>query len=118
MFIPSRFNATAWMTSVDTEPGEIRPHRYEPDADTYHDGSPANGNLLVTALARTGHPHQRLLLDFGFLPKGDRHDAHLFTDLLLDLKTDIPEMAVSLYDTAIHAADINRHLNAGIIRVA
>ncbi|MFM8238160.1 MAG: hypothetical protein ACKOBG_10485 [Actinomycetota bacterium] len=117
-FIRSRFNATVGMTSVDPETGEIRPRRYDPDADTYHDGNPSNGNLLVTALARTDHPHQRLLLDFGFLPKGDRHDAHLFTDLLLDLKTDIPEIAVSLYDMAIHAADINRHLNAGIIPVA
>lgn len=108
---------------IDPRTGKPRPH--DPDSVAYHTptgeiGRGAYGQQAVLPIARGPYRNERLILDTGFKPAG-KSDATVFCDMVLDIYDRHPHLRKGLrgivYDMALHATDIDRLLDAGIIPV-
>jgi hypothetical protein len=73
---------TLQVSRVDPETGEIIHRRYDPDAVHYQDDTQFPGNYWVSALVRTEHAHERVILDAQFKPDGIG-DGGVFTNMVL-----------------------------------
>lgn len=109
---------------INPKTGKVR--RHDPDAVSYHTptgeiGRGAYGQQAVLAIARGPHRNERLILDTGFKTPG-KSDATVFCDMVLNMRDRHPHLRKGLrgvvYDMALHATDIDRFLDAGIIPVS
>jgi hypothetical protein len=96
----------------DPETGEIVQRRFDPDAEIYRDGSLFPGNYWVSAVVRTSHPHERVILDAQFKPEGIG-DGGVFTNMVLPIIEAVPEVRGVGYDMALHPPDQDRILDTG-----
>lgn len=97
---------------IDPETGEIIQRRFDPDAERYRDGTLFPGNYWVSALVRTSHPHERVILDAQFKPVGIG-DGGVFTNMVLPIIDGVPEVRGVGYDMALHPPDHDRILDTG-----
>lgn len=107
---------------LDTATGELVLPRCDPDARPYHTHTGTGvGHQAVLALIRGPHPGERIILS-ALLNHPGRSDATAFTDKILELAERDPRLAAGLtaavYDGALHAPDMIRLLNAGVVPVA
>ena len=109
---------------INPETGKAR--RFDPGAVPYHtpEGDIARGAYgrhAVLVGVRGPHRNERIILAADFKPEG-KSDATVFCDMVLDLHARHPHLRKGLlgvtYDMALHAADIDRFLDAGIIPVS
>ncbi len=109
---------------INPKTGKVRP--FDPDAVYYHTptgeiGRGACGQQAVLAIARGPHRNERIILDTAFKPAG-KSDATVFCDMVLNIRKQNPHLRKGLrgvvYDMALHATDIDRFLDAGIIPIS
>lgn len=117
------YKAEPGMTRVNKETGEIRPVRYEADADLHFqgDGEAAWGVKFVMTAVRTNDVHGRIILDARHCPeKGG--EAKFAMNALRDIAPHTPGAQGVIYDTALrgkHHVQIMRDLGwLSINRVA
>ena len=122
-WIPSMYKNGSQQT-INPKTGKVR--RFDPDAVPYHtpDGKitrGAYGRQLVLASVRGPHRNERIILGAAFKPPG-KSDATIFTDMILNMRKRRPHLRKSLhgvvYDMALHATDIDRFLDNGIIPIS
>lgn len=116
-WIAGAFNRNPNDPPCDPKTGEVRQFRVDPDAAPFHPKDERPGRAWVSVTAPTLHPHERLLLAFDVRPLKGPSDATVFTDMVLSLR-DLIEIEGGVYDMALHAADIDRLMDAGIIAVS
>lgn len=116
-WIPSLYNSSA-PTYVEPSTGEIVTTRFDPDATAYRDNSQANGNMLVSVIARNPYPNERLIMALDFKPHSNMSDATLAVDMALRIFPHLPGMQGFVYDMALHATDYDRLLSAGLLPVS
>ena len=116
-WIASPYNSSS-PTYTDPKTGEIIPVRYDPDATPYRDNTQANGNMLVSVIARNSHPNERLILSLDYKPHTNMSDATLAVDMTLRIFPLIPEIQGFVYDMALYANDYDRLLSAGILPIS
>jgi len=116
-WLPSLYNSSS-PTYIDPTTGEIIPTRFDPDATAYRDNSLANGNMLVSVIARNPYPNERLILALDFKPHSNMSDATLAVDMALRIFPQLPGMQGFVYDMALHATDYDRLLSKGLIPVS
>ena len=107
---------------LDTATGELVLPRSDPDARAYHTHTGTGvGHQAVLTLIRGPHPGERVILS-ALLNHPGRSDATAFVDKLLQLAERDPRLAAGLtaavYDGALHAPDMIRLLDAGVVPVA
>lgn len=102
---------------INSDTGEIIPRRSDPDAVSYHRAETGPGRYLITALARGAGGNERVILDLAFKPHKES-DATTFTNITLNLSNQLPNIRGTVYDMAIHAADTDRLLDAGLIPIS
>lgn len=103
----SHFNGVANRTYIDEETGEILKGRSDPDAIPFHNEGSPPGNYLVSALVRTEHPHERIILDSQYKPAGIG-DGTVFTDMAFNLFKPLGMVRGVIYDMALKASDQDR----------
>ncbi len=103
----SHFNGVANRTYIDEETGEILKGRSDPDAIPFHNEGSPPGNYLVSALVRTEHPHERIILDSHYKSAGIG-DGTVFTDMALNLFKPLGIVRGVIYDMALKASDQDR----------
>ena len=116
-WIPSLYNSSS-PTYVDPATGEIIATRFDPDATAYRDNSQANGNMLVTLIARNPHHNERVILSLDYKPHTNMSDATVATNMALRIFPQLPGMYGFVYDMALHANDYDRLLSAGLLPVS
>ncbi len=116
-WIQSRFNRCSSKPTVDPITGEIHYDRCDPDAVSYRNNEQAPGNYLISAIARTEYPHERVILDALYTSQKGV-DGRIFTDRALQLVKKVSHVRGFVYDMALHAAEIDRIQNSGLIAVA
>ena len=116
-WIPSLYNSSS-PTYVDPSTGEIIATRFDPDATAYRDNSQANGNMLVTLIARNPHHNERVILSLDYKPHINMSDATLAVNMALRIFPLLPGMQGFVYDMALHATDYDRLLSAGLLPVS
>jgi len=94
------------------ETGEILRRNFDPDAQKYRDGTQFPGNYWVSALVRTSHPHERVILDAQFKPSGIG-DGEAFTNMVLPIIEAVSEVRGVGYDMALYPQDHDRILDTG-----
>jgi len=104
---PSHFNGVANRTYINEETGEILEGRSDPDAVPSHSEGSLPGNFLVSALVRTEHPHERIILDSQYKPAGIG-DGTVFTDMAFNLFEPLGMVRGVIYDMALKVADQDR----------
>ena len=109
---PAFFNGLANRTYFDEQTGEIFEGRSDPDAMPFHGEGSAPGNLLVSALIRTEHEHERIILDSQYRPDG-KGDGTIFTDMAFNLFEPLGIIRGVIYDMALKAADQDRVGSSG-----
>ena len=117
-WMPALYDTPPDEPVVDLTTGEIIERRSDPDAVPFHRRGQTCGRYLVSALARNPHPHERVILDLDFTPPTGRSDATVFTDMALEVFDDRPAARGTVYDMALHAADIDRVLDTGRLPIA
>lgn len=108
----SHFNGVANRTYLDEKTGEIIEGRSDPDAMPFHREGSAPGNYLVSALIRTEHEHERIILDSQYKPAG-LGDGTVFTDMAFKLFEPLGMVRGVIYDMALKAADQDRVGSSG-----
>ena len=108
----SHFNGLANRTYIDEQTGEIFEGRSDPDAMPFHREGSAPGNYLVSALIRTEHEHERIILDSQYKPIG-KGDGTIFTDMAFNLFEPLGTVRGVIYDMALKAADQDRVGSSG-----
>ncbi len=103
----SHFNGVANRTYIDEKTGEIIKGRSDPDAMPFHREGSAPGNYVVSALIRTEHPHERIILDSQYKPAGVG-DGTVFTDMAFNLFKPLGMVRGVIYDMALKASDQDR----------
>ena len=93
----SHFNGLANRTYIDERTGEIIEGRSDPDAMPFHREGSAPGNYLVSALVRTEHEHERIILDSQYKPAGIG-DGTVFTDMAFNLFKPLGMVRGVIYD--------------------
>jgi hypothetical protein len=116
-WIPSPYNSFS-PTYVDPKTGEIIPIRHDPDATAYRDNSQANGNMLVTLIARNPHHNERVILSLDYKPHSNMSDATLAVNMALRIFPQLPGMQGFVYDMALYPTDYDRLLSAGLLPVS
>jgi hypothetical protein len=116
-WIPSLYNSFA-PTYTDPKTAEIIPTRHDPDAVAYRDNSQANGNMLVTLIARNPHHNERVILSLDYKPHSNMSDATVATNMALRIFPQLPGMYGFVYDMALHANDYDRLLSAGLLPIS
>lgn len=116
-WVPSMFNTTSDTQFIDKTTGEIIPRRHDPDAVSYHRKDNGPGRMLVSMLARNAHPHERVILGTRFKPVVGDSDATVFTNMVLELQPLLPGLRGIAYDGAMHANDIDRLLDQGLLPI-
>lgn len=109
---PAFFNGLADRTYFDKQTGEIFEGRSDPDAMPFHREGSAPGNYLVSALIRTEHEHERIILDSQYRPDG-KGDGTIFTDMAFNLFEPLGIIRGVIYDMALKAADQDRVGSSG-----
>jgi hypothetical protein len=101
-------------TKVDKETGEVRPLRFEADADLHMqgDGEMAYGVKFVLTAARSRDVHGRIILDAGWVPeKGG--EAKYAMESFKNVAPHVPGALGCIYDTALrgmHHTELMRDL--------
>jgi hypothetical protein len=116
-WIPSPYNSSS-PTYVDPKTGEIIPIRHDPDATAYRDNTQANGNMLVTLIARNPHPNERVILSLDYKPHSNMSDATLAVNMALRIFPQLSGMQGFVYDMALYPTDYDRLLSAGLLPVS
>ncbi|MEI8148779.1 MAG: hypothetical protein WCG62_06840, partial [Actinomycetes bacterium] len=117
IWIPSLYNSSS-PNYVDPKTGEIIPTRHDPDATSYRDNTQANGLMLVSILLRNPHPNERLITALDYKPHANMSDATVATNMALRIFSRLPGMQGLVYDMALHAADYDRLLSAGLLPIS
>lgn len=92
-------------TRVDKETGEIKPIRFEADADLHFqgDGETAYGVKFVMTAVRSKDVHGRIVLDAGWVPeKGN--EAKIAMQSFKNIAPHVPGAQGCIYDTALRGA--------------
>jgi hypothetical protein len=113
-WLESLYHSNIAGVRVDPETGEIIHRRYDPDAVRYQDDTQFPGNYWVSALVRTEHAHERVILDAQFKP-GGIGDGGAFTNMVLPIIGSVSEVRGVGYDMALHPPDHDRILDTGRI---
>lgn len=95
-------------TKVDKQTGEIRPLKYEADADLHMqgDGEMAWGVKFVLTAIRTDDVHGRIILDSAHVPaKGG--EAKVALQSFFDIAPHVPGAQGAIYDTALRGMHHN-----------
>ena len=116
-WIISMFNTPPGEPYIDPTTGEIFHRRSDPDSVSFHRAESGPGRYLVTALARGANSNERVILDLAFKPH-KQSDATTFTNIALALHEQLPGVRGTVYDMAMHAADIDTLLDAGLIPIS
>jgi hypothetical protein len=111
-WLESLYHSNVAGVRVDPETGEIIHRRYDPDAIHYQDDTQFPGNYWVSALVRTEHAHERVILDAQFKPDGIG-DGGVFTNMVLPIIGSVSEVRGVGYDMALHPPDQDRILDTG-----
>lgn len=78
----------------------------------YQDDTQFPGNYWVSALVRTEHAHERVILDAQFKP-GGFGDGGVFANMVLPIIGSVSEVRGVGYDMALHPPDQDRILDTG-----
>jgi hypothetical protein len=116
-WVPSLYNSSS-PDYVDPSTGEIIPIRHDPDATAYRDNSQANGNMLVTLIARNPHHNERVILSLDYKPHSKMSDATVATNIALRIFPQLPGMQGFVYDMALYPTDYDRLLSAGLLPIS
>lgn len=106
------FNGLTNRTYLDKQTGEIFEGRSDPDAMPFHGEGSAPGNYLVSAIIRTEHEHERIILDSQYKPDG-KGDGTIFTDMIFNLFEPLGTIRGVIYDMALSVPDQDRVGSSG-----
>lgn len=115
-YLRGMFN-TAADDAIDTETGEIRTRRVDPDAVKIQQDRGRPGYRMTHIDARTPYTREQVVFDLDVTPGQRGSDATAFTDMALSLLPTMPGMRAAAYDGALYPTDIDRFLTAGIIPI-
>ncbi|MFM7245327.1 MAG: hypothetical protein ACKO40_14305 [Planctomycetaceae bacterium] len=108
---------TSTEEAINTETGEIRTRRVDPDAKKIQQDKGYPGYRMTHVSAHNGHDREELVYAIDITPGQQGSDATTFLDMALSLYPRLPGMRTVTYDGAMHPVHIDRALSAGLIAI-